>query len=86
MMHGTINISGFPHFTLKFVTVDFFYKLSNTSAANKIRENEKVPANNPLTIVHSVSPILSVIRLVVQNEKSTNSDSAFSTVTEGSFM
>jgi len=76
---------GFPHFTLKVVTVDFFHKLSNTSAVNKIRENEKVPENNPLTIVHSASPILTVMRLVVQNEKSLNLDTAFSTVMEGSF-
>jgi len=76
---------GFPHFTPKVVTVDFFYKLSNRSAANKIRENEKVPANNLLTIVHSASQILSVMSLVVQNEKSINLDTAFLTVMDGSF-
>jgi len=76
---------GFPHFILKVVTVDLFYKLSNTSAANKIRENEKVPANNPLTIVRPASPVLSVMRLVGQNEKSINLDTAFLTVMEGLF-
>jgi hypothetical protein len=32
---------GFLHFTLKDVTADFFYKLSNTSAATMIRKKRK---------------------------------------------
>jgi hypothetical protein len=76
---------GFPHFTLKVITADFFCKLSSTFAATTIREKEKLPANNTLTIVQSASPIFSVMRLVGQNEKSIILDTAFMTVMEGSF-
>jgi hypothetical protein len=77
---------GFPHFTLKAVTADSFYKLSHTSAATTtIRENEKVPANNPLTVVQSGSPFISVMRLVGKKEKNINLDTAFLTVMESSF-
>jgi hypothetical protein len=76
---------GFHHFTLIDVTADFFYKLSNTSDATTIRENERVPAINPLINVQSVSPVFSVMCLVGQNEKSVNLDTDFLTVMEGSF-
>jgi hypothetical protein len=76
---------GFLQFTLKDVTADFFYKLSNTSAATMIRENEKVPTNNLVIISQSASPIYSVMRVVGQNEKSTNLDTDFLTEMEGSF-
>lgn len=76
---------GFPHFTMKVITVDFFYKVSNTSAATTIRENEKVPANNYLNILQSASPIFSLMHLVGQSENSIILDAAFMTVMEGSF-
>jgi hypothetical protein len=77
--------SGFPHFTLKVITADFFCKLSSNSAATTIREIDQVPENNTLTIVQSASPIFSVMRLVGQHEKSIILDTTFMTVMEGSF-
>jgi len=70
---------------LKVVPADFFYKLPSISAATTIHKNDKVPANNPLTIVQSASTIFSVMLLVGQNEKSVNLNTAFLTVMEGSF-
>jgi len=70
---------------LKVVPADFFYKLPSTSAATKIHENYKVPANNPLTIVQSASTIFPVMLLVGQKEKSVNLNTAFLTIMEGSF-